>query len=140
MALMLENATIPEGLTGRKTWTPPPAAAAGSALAPSTSPAAFVYSYIKTGLKQTAHVCASQQMVRVLLQDRSIAALLLVRVPPMLVPPLPWSSYATGGQLTSRWGPGGGVGRGEEERRRLVVRMLGVSGVGGRGCGLGVRV
>jgi DNA-directed RNA polymerase len=104
LALMLENATIPEGLAGRKTWTPPPgaAAAAGSGLAPSTSSAAFVYTYIKNGLKQTAHVCASQQMVRVLLADRSIASLLLVRVPPMLVPPLPWSSHATGGQLTSR--------------------------------------
>jgi hypothetical protein len=55
-------------------------------------------------LKQQAWVAASAGLVRVLLVDRSLASALLVKVPPMLIPPLPWASYASGGPLTSRCG------------------------------------
>jgi hypothetical protein len=53
-------------------------------------------------------VRASEALVRVMLGDKDpLGVGLLHKVPPMLVPPVPWSSYATGGQLTSRCGFGG---------------------------------
>jgi DNA-directed RNA polymerase len=108
LALLVENSSLPSGLPGSK---PKPwnggkaAAAAGSS---SSGPgagdvAAFEYVYVKSGMKQQSFVRASQALVRVLLADRGLAAHLLTKVPPMLVPPLPWSGYNTGGYLTSRW-------------------------------------
>lgn len=133
LALLLENSHLPDGIAGRrpKTWTPNTTAASSStaATAAAAAAAAFEYTYVKSGLKQQAYVCASEGLVRVLLVDRSIAAALLVKVPPMLVPPLPWSGYCTGGQLTSRWGLREGEGCGGGGRW-----VGGAGGVGGQCC------
>jgi DNA-directed RNA polymerase len=111
LALLVENSSLPSGLPGTKPkpWNAAKsAAAAGSGSSSSKSApgagdlAAFEYVYVKSGLKQQSFVRASQALVRVLLADRGLAAHLLTKVPPMLVPPLPWSGYNSGGYLTSR--------------------------------------
>jgi DNA-directed RNA polymerase len=113
LSLLCENAYLPDGMPGsRRPKNLSAAAAAGggsaAAAAAAAGPAAFEYIYLRRGLRQQAHVRASEALVRVMLADKDpVGVGLLHKVPPMLVPPLPWSSYATGGQLTSRCGFGG---------------------------------
>jgi DNA-directed RNA polymerase len=116
LALLVENSSLPSGLPGTKakTWNAAKSAAAAAAqqqaagnnssrgAAGGGDVAAFEYVYVKSGLKQQSFVRASQALIGVLLADRGLAAHLLTKVPPMLVPPLPWSGYNTGGYLTSR--------------------------------------
>jgi DNA-directed RNA polymerase len=118
LALLVENSSLPSGLPGSKAkvWNGVKSAAAqqqgqqaagnGSSrgAAGAGDVAAFEYVYVKSGMKQQSFVRASQALVGVLLADRGLTAHLLTKVPPMLVPPLPWSGYNTGGYLTSRCG------------------------------------
>lgn len=112
LALLVENSTLPAGLPGGKAkpWSKQQQGGSGgsSKKGPNGSSsvpgdvAAFEYVYVKSGLKQQAFVRASQPLIDVLLADRSLAAHLLTKVPPMLVPPEPWTGYSRGGYLTSR--------------------------------------
>jgi DNA-directed RNA polymerase len=119
LALLVENSSLPSGLPGTKakTWNGSKSAAALQQQGPQAAAgngssrgdvAAFEYVYVKSGLKQQSFVRASQALIGVMLAGRGLAAHLLTKVPPMLVPPLPWSGYNTGGYLTSRcavlWG------------------------------------
>lgn len=99
LALLVENSHLSEGIFSPKVWRPRGTSASKE---PAQLPA-FEYVYVKQGLKQQSFVRASQALVGVLLADRTLAAQLLTKVPPMLVPPLPWIRYNSGGYLTSRW-------------------------------------
>lgn len=98
LALLVENSHLSEGIFTPKTWRPRGSPASKE---PPQLPA-FEYVYVKQGVKQQSFVRASQALIGVLLADRTLAAQLLTKVPPMLVPPLPWSRYNSGGYLTSR--------------------------------------
>jgi DNA-directed RNA polymerase len=109
LALLLESSTLPDGILGRQrrpaaAATVPPAAAAVTNSSSPTAAAGFEYIYVKNGVRQQAFVSATSGLVKVLLADRSnsLSGSLLVRVPPMVVPPVPWESFNIGGQLTSR--------------------------------------
>jgi hypothetical protein len=111
IGLLLENSHLPDGIAGRKPKTLTSKHGSSSSSSSAAGAAAFEYTYIKTGAKkQQAFVTASQGLVKVLLADRSLAAALLVKVPPMMLPPIPWEGYNIGGQLTSRCVCGGGRG------------------------------
>jgi DNA-directed RNA polymerase N-terminal len=107
LALAVENAALPAGLSGttparwpqRGITSGPGAAARGSSGAGAP---AFEYLQLRSGMRSVTHLRASGGLVSALLADRSLTGLLLTKVPPMLVPPMPWTSHATGGYLTSR--------------------------------------
>eukprot|EP00879_Flechtneria_rotunda_P015059 GHRR01015736.1.p1 GENE.GHRR01015736.1~~GHRR01015736.1.p1 ORF type:complete len:667 (+),score=263.20 GHRR01015736.1:70-2001(+) len=110
LALLIENSMLPAGLPGNRArvWSNSSSSSkrrigsgTGSSSAADDLPA-FEYTTVRNGLKQQSNVRASQGLVSVLLADRSLAAALLTKVPPMLVPPVPWTSYCKGGYLTSR--------------------------------------
>jgi hypothetical protein len=129
IGLLLENSHLPDGIAGSKPKTL--TSKHGSSSSSAAGAAAFEYTYIKTGAKkQQAFVTASQGLVKVLLADRSLAAALLVKVPPMMLPPIPWEGYNIGGQLTSRCVRGGGGGPATDDCHERRASHPTVQGVG----------